>query len=91
MRSGFRLNPAFLGGVVLGLILGGVTLLSAEAMRRIRARRDRNDQHVPFIDGVHPPNDVELHARPAEEANAHENPPRLVSEIPEFSPLSQRW
>ncbi|MBX3259861.1 MAG: hypothetical protein KIS78_01415 [Labilithrix sp.] len=57
-------------------------------MRRMRARRSCD--RPSFIDGVHPPNDVELDLRPAEEANAAVRP-RLESEMPEFSAVSQRW
>ncbi|MBX3208614.1 MAG: hypothetical protein KF764_26510 [Labilithrix sp.] len=89
MRSDLRENQVFAGGVAVGIVLAGVTFLSVEAVRRLRTRRACTAR-VSFIDGVHPPNEVELEVRPAEEANAAD-PPRLVSEMPEFSPLSQRW
>jgi hypothetical protein len=90
MRSGLELNPGFLGGVVVGLMLACVTLLTAGAARRARSGRTGSER-IPFIDGVHPPCEAELDARPAEEAMASDQPPRLESEIPEFSPMSQRW
>lgn len=80
--------PVFLGGVAAGLVLASVTFLAVGTVRRMRARRtcDRPS----FIDGVRPPKHVELDLRPAEEANAAVRP-RLESEMPEFSELSQRW
>ena len=89
-RSYATLVREVTGLPLIGLTLAGVTLLTAEAARRARARRTAGPT-APVIDGVHPPNGPELDARPAEEANASEQPPRLESEIPEFSPMSQRW
>jgi hypothetical protein len=88
MRSDHRANAAFLEGVAAGLALAGVTVLTVEAARRIRERQGPTEL-ADFIDGVHPPNEAELDARPAEEANAVEF--RLVSEAPDFSARSQRW
>lgn len=90
MRSDIQLNPGFFAGIGLGLALAGVTVLSVGAARRMRTRRSMSEEHVPLIDGVHAPSAPALDARPAEEANALEVP-RLESEAPDVSPLSQRW
>ena len=87
MRSDLQAAPLFIGGVAVGLILAGVPLLAIEAIRRVRARRV---SQMVFIDGVYPIDEIVLDARPAEEGDSTE-PPRLVSEMPEFAPMSQRW
>ena len=90
MRSEIQLNPGFVAGIGLGLALAGVTAITIEAARRMRARRLLADEHVPVIDGVHAPSVPALDARPAAEANTLEIP-RLESEALDVSPMSQRW
>ena len=90
MRSGLHANYGFFGGVAVGLALAGVTLLTVAAVRRARSRRRMASEHVAFIDGVRPPNEVELDVRPAAEANSMAEP-RLESEAPDVPILSQRW
>lgn len=87
MRSDLQAAPLFIGGVAVGLIVARVTVLTIEAVRRVRARRV---SQVMFIDGVEPIDAIALEVRPAEEGNSNELP-RLVSEMPEFAPMSQRW
>ncbi|HVH44798.1 MAG TPA: hypothetical protein VM925_20735 [Labilithrix sp.] len=87
MRSNLQANAAFLGGVVVGLGVASVALLTVATVRRARSHR-LTTERTAFIDGVHPPNAAELDARPAEEANAN---PRLESEAIDMSALSQRW
>ena len=82
-------TSSFTSGIAVGLTLAGVALLTLEAARRTLSRRSSTEP-VSFIDGVRPPNGVELNVRPAEEANTTD-PPRLESEADDFSPISQRW
>jgi hypothetical protein len=93
MRSKTEINPAFVVGLASGLVLGGVTLLAAGAVRRALAARRASamDELGPFIDGVHHAGDVEIDLRPPEDGGTHDSPPRLQSEMPEFVPMSQRW
>lgn len=92
MRSDLHSAPLFIGGLAAGLVVAAVSLLTIEAARRVRARREatRRVGEVVFIDGVEPASRIVLEARPAEEGNSNK-PPRLVSEMPEFTPMSQRW
>ncbi len=90
MRSIVQLDFGFMVGVGVGLALAGVTVVTVEAARRMRTRRALWADHMPVIDGVHPPAVAELEARPAEEANASEVP-RLESEAVDVPPTSQRW
>lgn len=87
MRSDRR---DFAVGVGVGLALAGVAVFTVEALRRVQTRRRMAHEHVLSIDGVHAPRAPELAARPAEEANAAEIP-RLESEAPDVSLMSQRW
>ena len=83
-------KSSFLQGIGAGAALAGVALLVVGAVRRARretaaaAERDKSR-----IDGVHPPETVELAARPQEEANARRT--RLESEGPDAAFAGQRW
>ena len=91
MRSALRVPPEFLAGFAVGLALAGGTFLIIGARRRRRGRDTLpTTERAAFIDGVRPPNDAELHARPAAEANATYEP-RLESEAPDVPAMSQRW
>jgi hypothetical protein len=87
MRDTITGADGFLGGVVVGLAAAGVTALVVGAVRRARYSRTEHEQH--FIDGVRPPNDVELAAAPTREGNAY--PRRLESESFDPPNASQRW
>ena len=89
MRFDRHTKEGFLGGVVVGLAAFGVTLLTVGAVRRMLARKNFDEPLPRFIDGVHPPTEVELDTRPPSEANAPVR--RLESEMVDFQPLSQRW
>jgi hypothetical protein len=87
MRSHSHAGSAFLGGVVVGLGLASVALWRIGPDRSARHRR-ASTERASFIDGVHPPNPAELHARPPEELNVRV---RLESEAVDVVPTSQRW
>lgn len=87
MRFGI---DTFAGGVLAGLALACVAVLLVEAGRRTRQRRlAESDAPRHIIDGVHPPHEAELDARPAEEANAQ--PHHLVSEAADVVGDNERW
>jgi hypothetical protein len=85
----FRSQPraGFIEGIAVGFVLGGVALLTAGAVRRVRARRLESNE--PLGIDAHEPEGAALDVRPAEEANASNR--RLASELPDFVPVSQRW
>lgn len=87
MRSHPHAPAAFAFGLVVGLGLAGVAILSMTPSRAIRSRRVTTER-ASFIDGVHPPNAAELDARPAEEVSTTV---RLESEAVDMSTTSQRW
>jgi hypothetical protein len=88
MAFGFRSSLGFLGGFVAGLGLASVTVVAIGAMRRMRPRHC--SEQMEFIDGVRPPSEAELDARPAEEANSFEHF-HLESEAIDVIDESQRW
>ncbi len=81
------IGPPFVAGVAVGLAVAGVTLLIAATVRRSRERR--RQEQLRYIDRE--PDEQELAVLPRVESTATEEPPRLESELPEFSPESQRW
>jgi hypothetical protein len=87
MRIHSHAVSVFVGGVVVGLGLASVAILSMGSPHPPRARRTTTER-ASFIDGVHPPNAAELHARPAEEPSVAG---RLESEAVEMPSRSQRW
>lgn len=87
MRTTHRIGPEFAAGLAVGLTVAGVTLLLAAALRRSRGRR--HEDHPRFLDLE--PGELERQILPPEESSACVEPPRLESELPEFSPQSQRW
>jgi hypothetical protein len=79
-----RSQRLFFQGIFVGVAASAVTLVTAGAVRRARQRRAEAKGRV-IIDGVRPPSEASLHARPAEEASA----PRLESEAPDV--YDERW
>ena len=79
---------SFFAGLMVGLGLAGVTVVTIGAERRA-ARRAAVRAPVTPIDGVRPPGRAELDARPQSEANARPEP--LVSEAVDAPTTSQRW
>ena len=89
MGADRQIRAAFVVGFAAGLATAGVSVLTAVATRRATTRGRRREPFR-FID-LEPTDEITIKARPAEEANTCEEPPRLESEAPEFSPKSQRW
>lgn len=89
MRSKIHTNPAFVGGIAVGLAFAGVAFLTVKAVGRARLRTAAAsaNEHMTFIDGVRPPAAVELDARPVEE----ESNVRLESEAIDAPTADQRW
>ena len=77
MRSELPYYRGFVAGLLVGLALAGVALLTAEAGRRARTRRR-----------LEAPHEAERGPRPGAEVSYV---PRLRSEAPDVPPLSQRW
>lgn len=90
MRTTFNAISPFYSGIFTGLALAGVALGTVGAVRRIRARRLASHRAVvPAIDGVRPPDEVELAVTPPREANSI--PHRVEGDIIDPLPVSQRW
>jgi len=89
MRANYAFERGFVGGAVTAVLAVGVTLLTVGAVKRMRNRRITG---TPIgIDSI-PPNEAELGAAPAPEANpAKDTAPRLESEMDDVMVPSQRW
>jgi hypothetical protein len=85
MISGRVDKLSFFQGIGAGIGLAGVALLVVGAVRR----RQRETASEGTIDGVRPPESVELAARPQEEANTLHV--LLESEGPDPVVVSERW
>lgn len=88
MRYSINAVGPFSSGILTGLALAGVALLTVRAVRRVRARR-LAPVTVPVIDGVRPPDPILMSATPPPEANSFPN--RVASDVGDPPPLSQRW
>jgi hypothetical protein len=88
MRVRWGEKAAFVAGTLVGLGIGGVALLTGVAMRRIG--RGARSEPMRFIDREPDERERDL-SLTMELASACEELPRLESELPEFSPRSQRW
>jgi hypothetical protein len=93
MRSLLKQNSAFYEGFVLALGLVGVTLLSFEAVRRVRQRKHqlkvKQYASLPHIDGSRSLGKAARGAQPQVEGNS--NHEHLESERVDPAPMSQRW
>jgi hypothetical protein len=86
MNTRSRARSPFLSGFSTALVLVGVAWLTTRLVRRGR----RGEDVSPIIDGVRPPDSVEVAVQPQAEGRSLDDEP-LASEAVEVTPESQRW
>ena len=86
MKHAISSTDGFVAGIVVGL---GTAAVAALAIGAVWRRGYARHEHPHMIDGINPPNDVELALTPAPEGNT--TPRRLASESVDVPETTQRW